>query len=130
MSNKAITWAYSQTGVKHMEKFVLVALADMADQDHSCYPTKRVLSAMTGLAFNPKTGDGQVNKHIASLREKGYITIEARQRRDGGQGSSRYYLQLDQGLITPGRNLPPGWNQPRSPGRNPPGAPGGNQLPQ
>jgi len=95
MSNKAITWAYAQTGTEKLEKFVLVALADMADQDASCYPTNKTLSAMTGLAWNAKTGKGAVTGHIASLLRKGYITKEERRRRDGGQGSNRYYLQLD-----------------------------------
>jgi DNA-binding transcriptional ArsR family regulator len=95
MSNKAITWAYGQHGIKSGTKFVLVALADMADQQHSCYPSKAQLSDMTELS------QSVVDEHLKKLRATGHITVEERRRRDGGTGSNRYYLQLDGVETTP-----------------------------
>lgn len=88
MSNKAITWAYSQT-LKAGTKFVLVTLADMADQDDSCYPGIDTLAKLTG--FGPTA----IRGHIDALIKAGYVTTERRHKRNGARTSDRYYLQLD-----------------------------------
>lgn len=91
MSNKAITWAYQQSHprLKAGPKFVLVALADLADQDHSCYPGVNLLSHMTSSA--PST----VKSNLDLLHELKFITSERRHRRDGSRTSNRYYLTMN-----------------------------------
>lgn len=99
MSNKAITWAFARTGIKGGAKFVLVTLADMADQEHSCYPGIPELARLTGF------GETAVKGHLAALAEASLISRESRFRRDGSRTSSRYYLDVD-GAITTNRPKP------------------------
>jgi DNA-binding MarR family transcriptional regulator len=88
MSNKAITWAYAQKDLKAGPKFVLVTLADMADQEHSCYPGVDTLADLTGF------GATAVRGHIDALIARGLIETERRHKRNGARTSDRYYLQL------------------------------------
>lgn len=87
MSNKAITWAYSQD-LKPGPKFLLVVLADMADSEGSCFPGVETLSEMTGY------GRSAVKSSLAILKELGLITEERRHRRDGSRTSNRYWLRM------------------------------------
>jgi len=91
MSNRAITWAYQQE-LKGGTKFVLVTLADMADQEHSCIPGIKLLSRLTGF------GETAVKSHLATLTDAGHIRRESRFRKDGSRTSSRYYLNVDGAL--------------------------------
>jgi DNA-binding transcriptional ArsR family regulator len=105
MSNRAITWAYKQTTaagkpLKGGAKFVLVTLADMADSEHSCFPSIDQLTELTGIA--PAT----VRQHITDLITAGLLTREARRRRDGSRTSNRYYLDVD-GALTATQNQQP-----------------------
>lgn len=47
MSYKATNWAYDLP-LMGSAKGVLVALADMADEENSCYPGQKKLGEMTG----------------------------------------------------------------------------------
>lgn len=91
MSNQAITWAYRQQ-LKAGAKFVLVTLADMADQEHSCYPGIEQLAALTGL------GRTAVKNAIAALTQAGLLAAQRRHRKDGSRTSNRYYLDVDGAL--------------------------------
>ncbi|MEP6745052.1 MAG: helix-turn-helix domain-containing protein [Gemmatimonadota bacterium] len=111
MSNKAITWAYAQTGMKSGAKFVLVALADMADSANSCYPGVPELVSMTEM------GASTVKKHLDVLIAGGWITRERRHRKDGSRTSNRYYLtmvtfQVD---VPPDSDAGPEEDEPRAP---------------
>lgn len=120
MSNKAITWAYKQklsdlprpitidpatgqpkagSNVK-AAKFVLVTLADMADSEHSCFPSIDQLSELTEIA--PAT----VREHLNNLIHAGLLTREARRRKDGSRTSNRYYLDVD-GALTAAQTQEP-----------------------
>ncbi|TFC30089.1 helix-turn-helix domain-containing protein [Cryobacterium sp. MDB1-18-2] len=93
MSNKAITWAYAQTGLKAGPKFVLVTLADLADQEHSCFPGVPVLADLTGLS------ESGVRSQLDLLLSVELITRERRFRKDGSRTSNRYYLQMNPPVV-------------------------------
>lgn len=91
MSNNAITWAYKQ----HTKwgagcKAILVALADMADEAHSCFPGQERLAEMTDQ--NERT----VREHIQRLEDLGFIRREMRHDKNGHRTSDRYYLAVDE----------------------------------
>jgi len=97
VSNKAITWAYAQQGpdLKPGAKFILVTIADMADQAHSCYPGIPLLAEMTGIS------DSAIRAHLKLLVETGYLTVERRHRSNGSRSTNRYYLPVDNSALTP-----------------------------
>jgi hypothetical protein len=89
MSNTALAWAYAQrTGEGAGCKAVLIALADFADQDGSCYPGQELLAEMTEQSVR------SVRNHVESLLALGLITREQRYS-NGQRTSDRYYLQLE-----------------------------------
>lgn len=87
MSYQATAWAY-ELPLIGSQKFVLVALADMADESASCFPGQKRLAAMTGLSVRT------VQRALEDLEAHGLIT---RQRRyaEGYRTSDRYRLNLD-----------------------------------
>lgn len=89
MSNKAITWAYGQQDIKAGPRFILVTLADMADQAHSCYPGIELLTELTGYSR------AAVINHINHLHEKGLVRTERRHDKDGVRTSNRYFLAYE-----------------------------------
>ena len=99
MSNEAITWAYRQP-ITSGAKFVLVALADMADEEHSCFPGQAKLAAMTG------QGERTVRRQLAELEEAGYIKRERRFGARGFRTSDRYMLPIPTGQIGQWPNRP------------------------
>lgn len=94
VSNKATSWAQSQTVGHTGAKFVLLVLADYADQEWSCFPSVKNLMAITEM------GESSVRKALALLNAGGYIRVYGRKRTDGSQRSSRYQL-LESGDQTP-----------------------------
>jgi biotin operon repressor len=85
MSRQATDWAWS-TDLKGNEKFLLIALANYADENWTCYPGQERLASDIG------STRGTVTKIIASLEEKGYIQRHERRRQDGYRTSNRYLL--------------------------------------
>lgn len=67
MSHAATTWAYRQE-LDAGPKFVLVALADFADENASCYPGQERIAKMTGLHRS------SVVRHMQTLEDLGLIT--------------------------------------------------------
>lgn len=94
MSNQAIGWAYRQR-LPITPKFVLVTLADLADEAHSCWPRQAWIAEQTGAS--PRT----VRDALALLEREGYLVREARPLVGGGRRSDRYVLQLDRDPDTP-----------------------------
>jgi hypothetical protein len=93
VSNEAITWAYQQP-VSTGAKFVLVALADLADEAHSCYPGQAKLAAMTGQS------DRSVRRQLLELEIAGYLTRARRFDNAGHRTSDRYVLPVGQTIPT------------------------------
>lgn len=89
MSWEATNWARQAvaTGVlKCGEGFVLVLLADHADELWSCFPSQE------RLARDSAQTERSVRRHLARLEELGLITVEARYGEGRGRVGSRYRL--------------------------------------
>lgn len=87
MSNRAISWAF-QTTLPTTQKFVLVALADLADEYDSCYPSQEYIARVVGAT------DRTVRRALTSLEDDGYIERSRRYRDGGYRSSDRYFLIL------------------------------------
>jgi len=87
MSVQAITWAYAQTGLTGTQKFVLVTLANHANEDWECWPSIEGLSASTGFADKP------VRTALKVLERERYLTRERERLKDGSLGRYRYTLE-------------------------------------
>lgn len=85
MSNEAITWAFKQD-LPMNEKFVLVALADYADENFTCYPSY----AKTAERVNCHRTT--VIKLIKKLVGRGVLEIISS---SSGRSSNRYKIVLD-----------------------------------
>lgn len=87
MSNEVIDWVINQPlkgGAAR--KLILILLANRADEQWVCWPSRRKLSEESGVS------PAQVSKHLAALEEEGLIRRVPWQREDGGQGSNCYVI--------------------------------------
>lgn len=89
MSYKALNWAWELEELRSSQKFVLIALADMADDKHSCFPGQDRLAAMTGMSVDT------VSRAVRALERRGLLRRVARRRANGYRTSDRYFLQVD-----------------------------------
>lgn len=87
MSHLATAWAYRQ-GIESGPKFVLVALADFADEAGTCYPGQDRIATMTGMHRS------SVVRHLKALEAVGLISRMHRQGAKGQRTSDRYVLHL------------------------------------
>lgn len=83
-----LAWAWQKELPSPTHKFLLVALADMADEEHSCFPGQERIARMIG------TSVSTVRRTLKDLEAWGLITRQRRQRDDGYRTSDRYYLQV------------------------------------
>lgn len=90
MSNEAITWAFKQQ-LPTTQKFILVALADYADEAGQCFPSHNKTAERVGASRST------VRRSIKQLAEQGYLTYVREQRKDGTYTSNRYSLNLARG---------------------------------
>lgn len=88
MSLEAARWAYQQEIPSAGTKFVLVALADFADESGTCFPGQDRLAAMTGQS------NTSVRRHLKWLESAGYIRRARRFNDRGYRTSDRYVLDL------------------------------------
>lgn len=91
MSYKATNWAYEMKLTSPM-KPVLVALADMADEQASCFPGQEKIAAMTGLSV------ATVRRALVKLEGLGLISRQRRYDQFGHRTSDRYVLHLSVGV--------------------------------
>ncbi|MGB7815794.1 MAG: helix-turn-helix domain-containing protein [Methylotenera sp.] len=96
MSIAAMNWAW-QLRLKPTIKFVLMALADAADDDGYCWPS------VTTLAIKTCMDARSVQRILKTLREDSLIQVKAQFRKDGSPTSNKYKLALK----TSGDNLSP-----------------------
>jgi len=94
LSTKATNWAWEQE-LPPSQKFVLVKLADNADEDGYCFPGTKYVAEKTGL------GHSTVRAHVQWLQENEYIRLERRDRPDGSQASNHCWLLMDRQADTP-----------------------------
>ena len=88
MSNEALTWAFKQDVKPMAAKFVLVVLADYADEHHSCFPSQKTIAARVGSSVET------VRRALKVLAAEGIISREMRSRDDGSRSSDRFYLTI------------------------------------
>lgn len=93
MSYRALNWAW-EADLPMAQKFVLVALADMADEKETCYPGQERLAKMTGMSVST------VRRAVKTLEDSGAITRRARGVAGGGRTSDRYFLNTNQPICT------------------------------
>ena len=93
MSYRELNWAWSAE-LPMTQKFVLVALADMADERGSCYPGQERLAQMTGTSVTT------VRRAVKELEALGAITRQARGVPGGGRTSDRYVLNTNRSICT------------------------------
>ena len=87
MSNEAITWAFKQE-LPMTDKFVLVALADYADDEGMCYPSHKKTAKRTGASV------ATVKRATRRLQESGYLDVLPWKRENGSTTSNRYSLKV------------------------------------
>jgi hypothetical protein len=102
VSNKALTWAFAQRTGNPGRKAVLVALADMADEAHSCWPDQGTLAEMTDQS------ERSVRGHLAELERRGLIARAKRYSKSGERTSDRYTLPVSvlASVVAPPAELP------------------------
>ena len=78
MSVRASSWAWEQRTANSGTKLVLLALADHAGEDFTCFPSSGRIAAKTGLS------ERTVREYLEDLAEAGVISKMRRQRRQNG----------------------------------------------
>lgn len=101
MSGRAVGWAFDREGLSPAQKLVLVALADNASDDGTCWPSQRTLATKTGLA------NRTVRYALQALEERGIVARQHRMRLEGkGRTSDLYWLAVNQPATDATSDLP------------------------
>ena len=82
-----MNWAW-QLHLKPTIKFVLMALADAADDEGNCWPSVPTLSHKTCM------DERSVQRILKTLRDNSFIEVQARFRNDGSPTSNKYRLAM------------------------------------
>lgn len=101
MSFQALSWAMGKKTGDMAARLVLIALANYADDEGSCFPSISKLAL--DCECHPRTiiralvrlGDGDEKKSVQGL---GLVTRERRTNSRGGRTSDRYFLSLSDNL--------------------------------
>jgi hypothetical protein len=89
MSIEALNWALKQDNIKHSgAKFVLVVLANYADDEGYCYPSRETIASKTSISIR------SVQEHLNWLHQEGYISKQNR-KTDSRQTSNLYRVEWD-----------------------------------
>ncbi|MFI8944773.1 helix-turn-helix domain-containing protein [Streptomyces syringium] len=86
MSNEAQTYVATLKVGDTTRKFILLRLADRADERFSCFPSVPLLAA------EAEVSERTIQRHLATLREMKLISDKERTRADGSTASSRFFL--------------------------------------
>lgn len=100
MSSRATHWALQQTTELPVDKLVLIALADFADDNNQCFPSRKRLAAIGMCSIDT------VDRSIKRLMDLGMISKTERPAERGGLTSNCYTLHVDTASL-PSRNLRP-----------------------
>lgn len=92
MAYQHLHWAYQLKKLRGPAKPILVALADQADSDGTCWPGQQLLAEMTGVST--KT----VERACQRLERLGLIERSRRNTANGYRTSDRFYLKVE---VTP-----------------------------
>lgn len=97
MSWEALAWAKDADISQPVAKFILVLLANKADENFSCYPSIRTLMSESG------AGRSTVMRALSYLEMRGFMTRLPQFHDSGARRSTRYYLNHPRA-----QSLPPG----------------------
>ena len=86
MAYQASNWAW-ELELPMTQKFVLIALADMADESLSCFPGQKRIAQMIG------SSERTVRRALLDLETMGLIDRQERRAEDGYRTSDRYVLK-------------------------------------
>lgn len=90
MSIGALNWAFAQTDMQITQKFILVVLANYADEENTCYPGQRKIAEQIGASVET------VRRSLKLLEDAGFIIRERRNYDGGWRTSDRYRLAVDE----------------------------------
>jgi DNA-binding transcriptional MocR family regulator len=110
MSWSALTWATDSDVGSLPAKFILILLANKADENFSCYPSIRTLMAEAG------AGRSTVLRALKDLETRGFISRRPQFHDSGARRATRYYLNHP---LAPHTSRPD--PEPPSPDLTPPG---------
>ena len=88
MSNAALNWAFG-LNIKPTEKFILISLADSADDYGYCFPSYKTITKKTNYSRST------VIRAIEALTDQGLIEKQKRVRTNGSDTSNIYKLALN-----------------------------------
>ncbi len=88
MSSKALTWAFSKE-LRQGAKFVLVTMADAADDDGYLFPSYEYLAHKTCLSQRSLVAA------IKELVELGLVVCERNHHQDGSRAANLFFLLLE-----------------------------------
>jgi DNA-binding MarR family transcriptional regulator len=95
MSVKCIsTTIHEVHGLTPTQKLVLILLSNYCDEKNSCFPSHSHIAELAGIKSSKHIG-----KIIKELSKRGYLTIQHRYKKDGGNKSNIYTLTLEQGVL-------------------------------
>ena len=86
MSWSALAWATDSDVGSSAAKFILILLANKADENFSCYPSIRTLMAESN------AGRSTVMRALRDLETRGFISRRPQFHDSGARRSTRYYL--------------------------------------
>ena len=89
MSIAALNWAFKAQIKNPGAKFVLISLANYADENNQCFPSNNHISKMTGISSR------SINEHLTFLEIENLIKRVPRFLDNGRQTSSVYEINLD-----------------------------------
>ena len=96
MSIECLNQALKIEGLTPTKKFILVLLANYADEKHTCYPSYAHIAKTVGLK-----GTKGVKNTIKEFEQLGYLKIERRTLENKGYTSNKYHLTLGGVSTTP-----------------------------
>jgi len=88
MSGKAMGWALEQSTELPVDKLVLIAIGNFADENHQCFPSRKTLAKLAMCSIDT------VDRSIRRLIESGMLAKDARIADRGGLKSNCYSLPV------------------------------------
>jgi len=88
MSAKAMGWALEQTTAMPVDKLILIAIANFADEHHQCFPARKTLAKLGMCSVDT------VDRAIKRLIEAGMLSKDQRLADKGGLRSNCYTVAV------------------------------------
>lgn len=88
MSVKALTWAFAQKPTRPVDKLVLLAMADWANDAGSCFPSRKLIADRALCSVDT------VDRSIKRLTTAGLLSKAPRDSARGGLSSNEYRLAV------------------------------------